>query len=143
MSQRGFSILELALAMMLVALVMVFTLPDPSDQNYPTFRLDSAAREIAGELHAAKVKAISRNRRFRVNFNAANDTYQVEQEVAGVWQSAGTTKNLTSGLEIVSASDPIFSTTGITTGQSTIVLWNADGYTKTVAVSVAGHTEIQ
>ena len=143
MSEKGFSTVEMAVGMLVVAATMVFSLPDPSNQNYPTFRLDSAAREIVGELHLTRVKAISRNKRFRVNFNAASETYQVEQEVASVWQSAGPTRNLASGLSIVSASDPVFSTTGITTNQSSIVLQNEQGYTKTLDVSVAGRAEIQ
>jgi len=52
----------------------------------PKYRLSAGARQIAADLHLARMKAISQNTSYRLLFTA-EDTYEM-QKLDGVWDVA-------------------------------------------------------
>lgn len=141
-SEKGFSALELSVSVLLISLVVAFALPDPDD-SLSAFRIHSAARELTSDLALARMKAIAKNTSFRVSFNTTADTYVVEEDVAGTWQPATATRNMPQGIDLVSASNAVFQSTGVVQNSVTVYLMNPQSQTMTVVVSQAGRAKIQ
>lgn len=71
MHNQGFTMIELMVVVMIIAIMGVFTAP-----NIPgwaaSLRMNTSAREVASELQLARIKAIAQNTEFRVCFYSAN-----------------------------------------------------------------------
>jgi Tfp pilus assembly protein FimT len=74
----GFSMIELCIVLTGAALLAAFALPSIKNvMNH--YNIVFAAQEISTQMHSAKLKAISGNETYRVNFPSANSSkYQVE-----------------------------------------------------------------
>ena len=140
-SQAGFSGIEFLIAVLLISITAMIALPN-SDTYLSRFSVHTAAREVASDLQLARMKAISKNTRFRVTFDTNNETYQVEEEVLGVWQSAGAVRNAPSGIDLVSAGNPVFESAGGAPGGATVTLQNSEGEVTTVTVLAGGRVKI-
>jgi Tfp pilus assembly protein FimT len=129
--------------MMVVGVLAAFATPHLG-RWLVTTGVDAAAREIATDLQLGKMRAISQNTRYRINFDPANNTYQVRKDVAGIWQDVGDPKSLPAGVDLVSATaTPTFQTLGTAPGGATITLRNAQGRTRTITVSFAGRVKVE
>ena len=141
--ERAFTIIELVIVMMIIGVLAAFATPHLG-RWLATIGVDTAAREIATELQLGKMRAISQNARYRISFNAASNTYQMQKEVAGAWQDVGHPKPLPTGVDLVSATaNPVFQTLGTAPGGTTITLRNAQGRTRKVTVSFAGRVQVE
>ena len=83
---RGFSLIELLIAMALVAIVA--TIAVPQFQRYSTNTdLKTAAREMSGDFSAAKQMAIANNLDYRIAINVAGNSYTLSRTdtAAVVW----------------------------------------------------------
>ena len=84
-SLKGFTLLELLLTITLLGILASLA----SLQTGPLLsraRLDRGARQVASDLQAARMKAITLNRRFRVSFRADSHDYIVDRDEEGNWR---------------------------------------------------------
>ena len=72
--QRGFSLVELLVVIVLLGLVVLVGMPAMQDW-LERYRVRTAAQALAADFQLQRMRAVSRNRRFTIQFNAANRTY--------------------------------------------------------------------
>jgi Tfp pilus assembly protein FimT len=72
----GFSMIELCVILMFMSLLAVMALPSMK-KVMDNYNIIIASQEISTQLHFAKLKAVSSNETYRVNFSSAI-SYQVE-----------------------------------------------------------------
>ena len=142
----GFTLIEL---IVIIAIVAVFAaIAVPNFLSYmPKHRLNGAARQVMGDLMAARMKAVSQNCDVAVTFASGNPEYEI-------WTDSNndgnkdpgevTTKNIQSNYYdvIISSTNNInFSSRG-TASLSGIILTNSAGSTKKVTVLLSGRVKI-
>lgn len=142
----GFTVLELMVAIGIAAVVMGIAVPSFLTW-LPTLRLSSAARQVATDLQVARMKAISQNRKFRLNFNTSTSYYvQADLDNNG---TIGASENESGPFSLpdgITAS-PLGSTSefysrGTASAVDTITLQNVNGETKSVQISTVGRVII-
>ena len=72
--QRGFSLIEILVVLVLLGLVVMVGMPAMQDW-LERYRVRTAAQSIAADMQLQRMRAVSRNRRFCVQFNQAGGTY--------------------------------------------------------------------
>jgi len=84
---RGFTVIEL---LTVVAIMLVITaIATPSFYYWlPTYRLSAGARQVAADLQLARMKAISQNTNYQLNFTSAT-TYTLEKDNGGFITESG------------------------------------------------------
>jgi prepilin-type N-terminal cleavage/methylation domain-containing protein len=133
--QSGFTLVELLVAVA-VSLVLL-AVGAPSFLAWlPTMRLSSAARQVATDLQAARMKAISQNASFTVTFNTGAGTYSYGADSRDIPEQYP-------GISIasVSPSNPVFTPRGTANGSVTITL-NNGATQKLVCVKTVGRVNI-
>jgi len=99
MNQRGVTLIELIIVMVIIAIGAVLTTPNISGW-LTNYRLRSATRDVASIMRSAQLKAISNNISWRVTFNTLNDSYVLEyQSTGGAWVGDGGTQILPTGVK--------------------------------------------
>jgi len=109
------------------------------------YALSGAAHQIVGDIELARQRAIARNKRFRVNFNASAGSYVLEREVApSSFVADGATQKLPHGavLGTVAPGNPIFDTRGMLAANTSVPVTVTGAGTKTVTINVLGRTTI-
>ncbi|RMF85143.1 MAG: prepilin-type N-terminal cleavage/methylation domain-containing protein [Nitrospinota bacterium] len=143
MGERAFTLIELLIVGMILALMALLALPNFTHWLFMT-RMHSTAREIAADLQTARIKAITQNTAFRVRFDPQTETYQMEKRVAGQWKTVGDPKTLPAGVDLVQVTrQPIFQPIGTAPGGTTVTLHGAQGGIKKIKVSFAGRIKIE
>ncbi len=98
MNQKGVTLVELIVVMVIIAIGATLTTPNIGGwmRNY---RLRSAARDVASTLRVAQIKAVSTNTTYQVVFNTVNDSYIIQyQDTGGGWVAEGATQTLPLGI---------------------------------------------
>ncbi len=85
--EGGITLIELVVVLFIIAIMGVCLAPSIGEW-LDNFRIRQAARDIASNLHYAKMKAISSRMEHRVCFDVANDTYHLEKNNGG-WTQEG------------------------------------------------------
>lgn len=67
-SQRGITLVELLMTVLLVGIMAATSAPGMSNA-FRRYQLDAATREIAQQLRSARLKAVTSNQTMRVRFN--------------------------------------------------------------------------
>ena len=99
MNQRGVTLIELIIVMVIIAIGAVLTTPNISGW-LTNYRLRSATRDVTSIMRSAQLKAISNNIPWRVTFNTLNDSYVLEyQTTGGAWVGEGGTQTLPTGVK--------------------------------------------
>ena len=96
---RGFTLLELLVALALVTILAAFSVPHWGTL-LPTYRLRSAARQLRSELSRIKMQAASETTRLRLVFSASE--YSVERHDGTMYQPMGGGRSLPKGIDIKS-----------------------------------------
>ena len=109
------------------------------------YALASASRQIASDFQTARMRAISRNARYRVTFNTTAKTYTLERETSpAVFVADGGVQKLPSGTTVTAPSPatPVFDTRGMLGTDVSVSVSVPGSGTKTVTVNVLGRTTI-
>jgi len=149
MRRRGVSLLEIAVVLVITAILAAIALPKYA-AAIARYRLDSAARRICADLALARSHARLTSTTQPVVFNPANATYQLPG-IAGLDNSATSTVNLSADPYQVTlssvdfgggASQVTFDAYGspTSTAGGTIVVTSPAGETRTIIVD--GYTGI-
>jgi len=120
----------------------------------PGMRLNGAARQVMGDLMAARMMAVKENKQFKVTFLGDNHSYQISRSVDSdndeIWDSWEITSNKDiqseyDGVTFSFDNSPIFNPRGTNSNPNltTITLQNTDGGCKQVSVNIAGLVKIQ
>lgn len=147
-NESGFTLAELMVTIAVLAVMAMIAIPAFMSWM-PGMRLNGAARQIMGDLMAARMKAVKQNNRFRVFFNSpGTNQYQIldddNNNNSADTGEAITTKNIQTeyhDVTLSSTNNPIFSPRGTATNLPTVTLQNSSG-SKTVTVSIAGRVKI-
>ncbi len=138
---KGFTVVDILCALALAAVITVVALPafDGLTSNYG---LASAADELAAELNAARVMAVSRGSTFSINFDVNSNTYQVI-DTTDPNNPTRAEKTLPAGLSIVSApATPLAFTSRGTARGGTVVLASESGNRVMIQVENSGRTRV-
>jgi type II secretory pathway pseudopilin PulG len=139
---RGTSLMDVLVGIVIAGILMGIAVPTIPSLMDP-YRLSFAARVVASELSAARMKAIAQNRRHRINFDTTAGTYQLQVETApSTWAAVSGVRGLPSGCGFGSiASPPTFDTQGQLAQPYDIAVHSAS-QTKTVSVNILGDVQI-
>jgi prepilin-type N-terminal cleavage/methylation domain-containing protein len=145
--ERAFTTVELLIVMMIVGIMAAFLTPHLG-RWLSTVGVDTAARALASELQLGKMRAISQNTRYRINFDPTQATYTVQKEAAGAWADIGSPRLLPTGVRLVSVSagrnplyfEPLGTAPG---GNAVITLQNAQGRMRAVHISTGGRVMVK
>ena len=88
---RGFTIIEMAIAMGVIAILAAIALPNI---DFNRFRMDANARNVQNQLIAAQYTAVQRNRPVIVSFMYNQDQFRlvVDLNSDGIWNSSTETR---------------------------------------------------
>jgi type II secretory pathway pseudopilin PulG len=129
----GYTLTELLVLVGIIGIVLGTGVPS-FFSALPSLRLSSAARQVATDLHLARIRAIAQNTSYTVTFNTSTATYTFGSD----------SRNLTDlfpGITIAAASNPTFTSRG-TAGAVAIQLSNGTAQ-KYICVKVVGRVNIQ
>ena len=136
MNQRGVTLIELIIVMVIIAIGAVLTTPNISGW-LTNYRLRSATRDVASITRLAHLKAVSNNTSYQVVFDTAHDSYILQyQDTGGAWIAAGISQTLPTGVKF-NTTFPLNITTfspNSTATDGNITLNNTKGSTKTVRI---------
>lgn len=143
---RGAGFLDLLIAVALSAILLAIGVPRLVAIRAPT-AVNAAAQQIAGDIQVARMRAIARNVRYRVNFNPSAKTYTLERESppgSNIFVVDGATQKLPSGVSFTAPvpQNPVFSTTGLLPTQITLQVSTPAAHSKTVTLNVLGRTKL-
>ena len=142
--RKGFSIIELIIVIAIIAVLSTFAVP--AFLKYTAnANLKSATREITSDILNQKEKAISENRKQRITFSTANESYTLEErnaaDTAYENPQTRTLKHFGSNIDITSGYTMTFQTRG-TAKNGTIKLANNRGSIATITVNITGRTYV-
>ena len=157
--QRGFSLVELVIAIFIIIIVAGIAIPKVMTITQDV-RMASDIRSISAQIFLARMRAAAAGARSRLNFNTTANTYQIEVLNAGTWTIYGGTINLDTGdtfgygsittpagqQSSIAQTTPIYfnsrgmatDSSGNATANSAIYFTNIRGQYAAIAVSIAG-----
>jgi len=144
--ESGFTLTELMVTIAVFGILASIAIPTFMSLM-PGMRLNGAARQVMGDLMAARMKAVKENNRFRVFF-IDNHQYKIldddnnnNAENAGEWTQTKDIQNEYHDVTFSSTANPIYYPRGTAYG-TTITLTNSSG-SKTVKVAITGRVKIE
>lgn len=146
MSARGFTLLELLVALALFAATAGLAVP-AWQRQLDTWRLAAATRQVVMDLKVARARAISAGATYRVRFPEDAAHYVLErQQSGGAYAAAAPATALPDGVRIdactAAGSGVSFRPRGHAATFGTITLRNPSGV-RQVVVDIAGRLRVQ
>lgn len=147
MSRRGFTLLELLIAITLAGVLSAVAVPAVQRQ-VERWRLGAAARQVVMDLKVARGRAILDGATQRLRFAVPGASYQRErQRPGGAYAASGPATPLPDGVRVVdctAAGDGIgFRPRGHAISFGTVTLRNASGDERQVVVDIAGRLRVR
>ncbi|MFH1952082.1 MAG: GspH/FimT family pseudopilin [Pseudomonadota bacterium] len=149
--QSGFTLIEMMIVIGI--LVVIATIAIPSFMSLlPGMRLNGAARQVMGDLMAARMKAVKLNKNTQVFFDSNGYQYKICNDDADsgttVYDGEGDVenRNIQTNYHDVSFSsnvNPSFSPRGTANSWGTITLTNSESKQKKVVVLITGRIKIE
>ncbi len=146
----GFSLIELIIAMALIAIVSAIAVPQL--QRYSNNAdLKTAAREIMGDFSEAKQRVVAENQDYRITLNVALNNYALSRSAppapwADVWLQPKLLASFGSGIRFDSVNYPggvvNFQKRG-TVSAGSLRLINRLGSRADITVNITGRTYVQ
>jgi len=146
-SEAGFTIFEVLVAALVVAMLAAIATPSLS-QSVNAHRLSAGIRKSVGAIRTARSAAISRNVQARVTVTNDGKTLSVEANRPGVgWTVVGVPVVLEGGVSVTTVTPTnglLFSGQGtvVSNGTVTVTLQNAPGATRQIQVSLLGGVDL-
>jgi type IV fimbrial biogenesis protein FimT len=138
-SEQGFSIFDLLTAIAIIAILATIALPSMT-QEMAKYRLNGAARQLAGELMAARMRAVAQNRSVKVSF-PDDQVYKVCDAICEGDPKVVNIRDSYKDITIKSGNDIIFNQRGSSSTFGTIYVSNGKG-TKSIVVAITGRVKI-
>ena len=136
----GFSFMEVLIASALMVILGTTAVMRFSTLRGP-FAARQAARQVAAEFQAARMRAIATNTSYRLSYNPSIRSYSLQRLTAGTWVTEATNQ-LPTGVTITGVdTPPQFGRTGTLNANYTVTV-NAYTSTRTVTINVLGQTTI-
>jgi type IV fimbrial biogenesis protein FimT len=135
LSDRGFSLLELMLALLVMGIVAAIALPS-WNRLEPSYRLNSSARQLQSELHRVKMRAAAENVSFQLAYIEGAAEYSIQNA-----PNPPVNKPLPKGVILTKAGAISFSPRGTAAGNR-VRLQISDGLCRQVVVSPTGRVRI-
>jgi type IV fimbrial biogenesis protein FimT len=147
MPQRGFTLLELLIAVLVFAVVGAIAAP-AYRRALAGWRLSAAARQVVLDLKIARARAILDSATHRVRFSVPGNSYQHErQRPSGTYEPAGPPTDLPSDVAVVACtaagSGISFRPRGTAGAFGSVSLRNAEGDLRAVIVDIVGRVRVQ
>jgi type II secretory pathway pseudopilin PulG len=133
------TLLESSIAVAIVSVTTIVAIPSLVRAR-ESYELDSTARQVAGNLQSARVKAATRNRDYRVRVTSPA-TYTIECEDP-TWK-LDEALTIPRGFRITANASPQFHRRGNASPTGTITVWSVSGRSKKVIVNITGRIRIE
>jgi type II secretory pathway pseudopilin PulG len=133
------TLLESSVTIAVISITVVVAVPSLIRAR-ESYELESAARQVAGNLQSARVKAVSRNRDYRVRVTS-QVTYAIEREDP-TWKNDEALL-VPRGFHITANASPQFHRRGNASPAATFIVWSPSGRSKMIVVNITGRIRIQ
>jgi len=133
------TLLESSIGIAIVSITTIVAVPSLIRAR-ESYELDSTARQVVGNLQSARVKAISRNRDYRVRVTSTT-TYAIEREDP-TWKPDELLL-IPRGFRITANASPQFHRRGNASPAATIIVWSPSGRSKKVIVNITGRIRVE
>ena len=140
--QAGFTVIELLIGIAIFGVIASIAAPNILGE-LPKFRLNGATQQILGDLMAARMKAVSHNRRVKVFFTDGNQYKICHIDDDGNCVNEIKLVNIQDnykGVIVGSEGDPVFQARG-TSSSETITLSNSYGC-RDIKIAITGRIRI-
>ena len=145
--QHGLTVIDLGIGVAIIGILAAVAIPN-LQPLMTTYRLNGAARQVMGDLMAARMKAVRQHRQVKVFFTD-NSLYTVCDDANGdnaVENCEGSAQTYDlqtqyAGVSVSATDHPTFKAMGTAAGNEDITLTSPAG-TKTISVSITGQVKI-
>ena len=144
---RGFSILELIIAMGILAIVLAIAYPS-YNRMVANGNLRTAARDIQSDIASLKGRAVAENSQFTVFFDTGANSYTITRISDGAVISTKSPASFGQGIQITAApfgggTTIALLTRGTIQDAGNIQLINSRGSTARIVCNISGRTYVQ
>ena len=149
--ELGFTLIEMMVVIGILVIITSIAIPNFMSL-LPGIRLNGAARQVMGDLMAARMKAVKLNKNTQVFFDSGGIQYKICNDDADsgttVYDGEGDVenRNIQTNYHDVSFSsnvNPSFSPRGTANSWGTITLTNSESKQKKVVVLITGRVKIE
>jgi Tfp pilus assembly protein FimT len=133
------SLLESCLAVAVISVAAMIAIPSLMKAR-ETYELDAVARQVAGKMQSARLKAVSRNQDCRVRANSEVSLMVECKDAAWIPDDILV---VPPGFRISANAAPQFHRRGNASPTATVSVWNRNSRTRRIIVNIAGRIRVE